>query len=105
VVVEYSPLPGGPSRDQLIEALWAENVIARKYFWPGCHHMEPYRTLYPDAAARLPHTEAVAAKLVVLPTGTGVSPDDIERLCDLLGLMVSPESRLADRMGALPRVG
>jgi dTDP-4-amino-4,6-dideoxygalactose transaminase len=105
VVVEYSALPGGPSRDQLIEALWAENVIARKYFWPGCHHMEPYRTLYPDAAARLPHTEAVAAKLVVLPTGTGVSPDDIERLCDLLGLMVSPESRLADRMGALPRVG
>ena len=98
VVVEYTAVEGGPSRDQLVDALWAENVIARKYFWPGCHRMEPYRTLYPDAAARLPHTEAVAARLLILPTGTGVSTDEIERLCDLLALMTAPESRLRERM-------
>ena len=24
------------SRDQIVEALHAENVLARRYFWPGC---------------------------------------------------------------------
>ncbi len=100
VVVEYTPAPGGPSRDQLVEALWAENVMARKYFWPGCHRMEPYRTLYPRAAARLPHTDAVAAKLLILPTGTGVSGEDIQRLCDLLALMVGQGEALRERLAA-----
>ncbi|WP_127997039.1 aminotransferase class I/II-fold pyridoxal phosphate-dependent enzyme [Piscinibacter defluvii] len=98
VVVEYTPAPGGPSRDQLVEALWAENVMARKYFWPGCHRMEPYRTLYPRAAARLPHTDAVAARLLILPTGTGVSGEDIQRLCDLLALMVGQGPALRERL-------
>ena len=60
--------------------------------------MEPYRTLYPDASARLPHTEAVTARLLILPTGTGVSTAEIERLCDLLTLMTAPGSRLRERM-------
>lgn len=100
VVVEYTPAPGGPSRDQIVEALWAENVMARKYFWPGCHRMEPYRTLYPRAAARLPHTDAVAAKLLILPTGTGVSVAEIDRLCGLLALMVEQGPALRERLAA-----
>ena len=102
VVVEYDAVPGGPTRDDLVEALWAENVMARKYFWPGCHRMEPYRTLYPRAAARLPQTDAVAARLLVLPTGTGVRVADVKRLCDLLEAMVGQGSRLRERMAARP---
>lgn len=102
VVVEYTPPEGAPTRDQLVQALWAENVMARKYFWPGCHRMEPYRTLYPEAGQRLPHTDAVTARLLILPTGTGISLDEIERLCDLLERMTSPGARLGDRMDALP---
>lgn len=102
VVVEYTPQPGGATREDLVRALWAENVIARKYFWPGCHRMEPYRTLYPRAAARLPHTDAVAERLLILPTGTGVSPQDIERLTDLLALMVREGKALHERVAALP---
>lgn len=103
VVVEYTPAPGAATRDDLVRALWAENVIARKYFWPGCHRMEPYRTLYPRAAARLPHTDAVAERLLILPTGTGMSPGDIERLCDLLELMVRDGKALRERIQALPQ--
>lgn len=102
VVVEYTPAEGGPTRDQLVEALWAENVMARKYFWPGCHRMEPYRTLYPRAAMRLPHTDAVAARLLILPTGTGVSPAEIDTLCGLLALMVEQGPRLRQRLHARP---
>ncbi len=102
VVVEYSAAPGGPTRDDLVNALWAENVMARKYFWPGCHRMEPYRTLYPRAAARLPRTDAVAERLLILPTGTGVSQADVHTLCDLLVAMVGFGPRLRERIAALP---
>ena len=32
------------SRDEIQSILWAENVLARRYFYPGCHNMEPYRS-------------------------------------------------------------
>jgi dTDP-4-amino-4,6-dideoxygalactose transaminase len=102
VVVEYTPAAGGPTRDDLVRALWAENVMARKYFWPGCHRMEPYRTLYPEAAQRLPHTEAVAARLLILPTGTGVSPSEVAQLCELIARMVAQGPALRERLAALP---
>ncbi|GAB3753600.1 DegT/DnrJ/EryC1/StrS family aminotransferase [Lysobacter olei] len=57
------------SRDDVVAALQAENILARKYFWPGCHRMQPYRDLYPHAGLLLPHTESVAASVVVLPSG------------------------------------
>jgi dTDP-4-amino-4,6-dideoxygalactose transaminase len=58
------------SRDQVVNALHAENILARKYFWPGCHMMKPYRDLYPHAGLLLPNTQQVADRVVVLPTGT-----------------------------------
>lgn len=101
VVAEYAPLPGAPSREDLVRLLWAENAIARKYFWPGCHRMEPYRSLDPEAGSRLPHTEAVASRLLVLPTGTGVNVDEIERLCGLIRLAVTSGPALQERLAAL----
>ena len=98
----YTPAPGGPTRDDLVRALWAENVIARKYFWPGCHRMEPYRTLYPRSAQRLPHTDAVAEQLLILPTGTGVSLEDVHAVCDLLAFMVGQGATLRERIATLP---
>ena len=57
------------TRDAIVDALRAENIMARRYFWPGCHRMEPYRSLFPHAGLVLPHTERVAASVIVLPTG------------------------------------
>ena len=66
------------SRDQIVEALHAERIRARKYFWPGCHRMEPYIKLYPHAGLLLPNTERVAATVIVLPTGTAIDLEAIE---------------------------
>ena len=99
VVVEYSPPPGAPTRDEVLRALQAENVMARKYFWPGCHRMEPYRTLYAGTPMQLERTEALAEKLLVLPTGTGVDLTEIEGICSLLALMVGAGSRLSQLHG------
>jgi dTDP-4-amino-4,6-dideoxygalactose transaminase len=77
------------SRDALIEALHAENVLARKYFWPGCHNMEPYRSYYPHAGLVLPNTRSIAERVVVLPTGSSMHVDDIRAIASVLRALAS----------------
>jgi len=89
VVVEVDEDLAGLTRDELVSVLWAENVIARKYFWPGCHRMEPYRSLYPHAGLLLPVTERVAARVLLLPTGTTIDEPAINQICRVLKTAVS----------------
>lgn len=71
-------------RDAIIAALQAENILARKYFWPGCHKMKPYNELYPHAHFTLPNTEAVAQRVVVLPNGDSVGAAHIELIASVM---------------------
>jgi dTDP-4-amino-4,6-dideoxygalactose transaminase len=80
IVVEVDAVELGLDRDQLVRALHAENVLARRYFFPGCHQMEPYRTEQPDAGRHLPHTERLCTRVMTLPNGTAVRTEDIERI-------------------------
>ena len=88
LVADVAPQECPILRDRLLDVLWAENVIARRYFYPGVHRMEPYRTLFPDAAAHLPNTERVCAGVLVLPTGEAMTPENIERVCEIIRLSV-----------------
>lgn len=72
------------TRKQLLEILHAENVLVRRYFYPGCHRMEPYRSFFPHAGLLLPETDKLAERILVLPTGTGVSLDDIRKICNII---------------------
>jgi len=72
------------TRDHVVATLRRNNVLARRYFWPGCHRMEPYITLYPTAGDQLPYTERVAEQVIVLPTGTAVNRDDIHVIARLV---------------------
>jgi dTDP-4-amino-4,6-dideoxygalactose transaminase len=74
IVVEVSP-DFGASRDRVVAALQAENILARRYFWPGCHGMKPYKDLFPHARLMLPNTETVADRIVVLPNGNALSEE------------------------------
>ena len=76
-------------RDEIVSALHAENVLARRYFWPGCHKMSPYRELQPSASRWLERTEAVSRKVVVLPTGPSVSLSDIEIISDVVRVVLT----------------
>ncbi|MGB3682870.1 MAG: aminotransferase class I/II-fold pyridoxal phosphate-dependent enzyme [Rubrobacteraceae bacterium] len=82
LVLEVDEEEAGIGRDDLIQVLWAENVLARRYFYPGCHRMEPYRSRGPQA--RLPVTEDLAEKLVTLPTGTTIGPGEVSGICGIL---------------------
>ncbi|MBZ2208613.1 DegT/DnrJ/EryC1/StrS family aminotransferase [Massilia soli] len=88
VVLEVAP-DCTIGRDALVDALRAENVMARRYFWPGCHKMEPYRSLFPHAGLVLPDTEAVAASVIVLPTGQTMTPDMVATVAQIIRTAVS----------------
>jgi len=74
-------------RDQLIEILHVENIRARRYFWPGCHEMKPYRGQTDEANIVLENTLQTAEKVLVLPTGASVSFEDIKSISSLLRLL------------------
>jgi dTDP-4-amino-4,6-dideoxygalactose transaminase len=67
-----------------VEVLHAENVLARKYFWPGCHRMQPYKALFPNAYLLLPNTELRSAQVMVLPTGQSVTTSDVATVCAII---------------------
>lgn len=88
VVVEVDPEICPVSRDKIVAELHKRNVIARKYFWPGCHRMEPYKSLYPNSHLWLQQTEKVAAKVIVLPTGETVLPETVSAICSMIETIV-----------------
>ena len=78
----------GLSRNQLMNALRARGVYAKRYFFPGCHRIAPYArettgSADGDPATRdptavpLPCTEALCESVLVLPTGTCVTEADV----------------------------
>lgn len=97
VVFRVDPNVCGLSRDELVETLQAENVLARKYFHPGCHKMEPYRSNFPHAGLLLPATELLSSQVLALPTGTAVGVEQIEKVCGIIRAAVerAPEVKAA----------
>ncbi len=77
------------TRDQIIRALHGENILARKYFWPGCHRMKPYRDLFPHAGLLLPNTQKVADRVVVLPTGTTMTEEMVKTVAAVIRVLVA----------------
>lgn len=77
------------SRDHIIEALHAENILARRYFWPGAHRMKPYGDLFPHAGLLLPNTISVSQQVLVLPAGANVSAGDIQDIGDVIRAFVT----------------
>jgi dTDP-4-amino-4,6-dideoxygalactose transaminase len=84
----------GVSRNRIMEILHAENIMARRYFYPGCHKMEPYRSYFPHASLLLPHTERVSHQVLLLPTGSTISSDDIKTICDIIRMIVDNSQSL-----------
>ena len=81
IIIDVDGVEFGASRDQLRDHLREHNVLARRYFTPGCHRMAPYQAGGPR---HLPHTEAVCERLLALPNGTQLSAAMAQHICDLI---------------------
>ena len=98
VVIEVDASQFGLTRDQLVTVLQAENVVARRYFYPGCHRMEPYRSLYPQAGDRLPQTNRLCERVMVLPTGTSLNESQVQEVCGLVRLVAQHAADVGARI-------
>jgi dTDP-4-amino-4,6-dideoxygalactose transaminase len=98
IVVEVDETIAPVSRDRLIEMLHAENVLARRYFFPGCHRMEPYCSYFPHAGLLLPETERLCHRVMVLPNGTTVTETEVRTICELIRFFIVNASAVGDRL-------
>lgn len=87
VVTQIESGEGQLCRDDLQAILLAENVMTRRYFYPGCHRLEPYASASAQAVA-LPVTERLTENVLCFPTGTAVDPEAIERISQIVQFAV-----------------
>jgi dTDP-4-amino-4,6-dideoxygalactose transaminase len=98
IVLEIDKRDVGLNRDQIMKILQAENVLARRYFYPGCHQMEPYRSFFPNAGLLLPETERLTLRVLQLPTGTAVGEKEISQICEMIGFVIENNTEIRARI-------
>ena len=97
-MLEIDPQVTGVTRDNLVAILHAENILARRYFFPGCHQMEPYRSYFPHSGLLLPQTERLTQRGLCLPTGTAVGEMEIRQICGLIRLILENSEEIKPRL-------
>ena len=104
IIIEIDEVIAGVSRDTLVQVLHAEGVLARRYFYPGCHRMEPYRSHFPNVGLVLPETERLSERVLCLPTGTAVQKEAISAITDIIRVAVSYGRDLNSRIPPSPKM-
>jgi len=94
IVIEIDESVCGIDRDTMNRLLHAENIIARRYFYPGCHMMPAYA-----GGVSLPNTEILASRTLALPTGTSVDAAQIEEICHVIRFAVEHGPLVTRRVG------
>ncbi len=74
----------GLPRDLLVDLLKADNVIARRYFYPGVHRTIPYAQERPQYLGALPHTDRICSTCIQFPIGALATEKDVDTICGLL---------------------
>lgn len=103
IVLEIDRQKTHIDRDRILQILTAENIIARRYFYPGCHRMEPYRSYQPHAGLLLPQTERLVQRVLTLPTGTAVSVAHIEAIGELMRFILKHAGQINRLLDAQAR--
>ncbi|MHB8520747.1 MAG: DegT/DnrJ/EryC1/StrS family aminotransferase [Limisphaerales bacterium] len=103
IVLEVDESTIGIGRDLLVEILHAENVLARRYFYPGCHRMEPYRSHFPHAGFLLPQTRRLVERILILPNGTAVSTEEVRMICGIIDFVLRNAQTIRKRVSTKRR--
>lgn len=80
VVISVDEPAFGITRDALLLRLEAEQVFARRYFWPGVHRIPPFS----DVDWDLPVTDRLCRTLIQFPTGQAVGPEEVAAVCAIV---------------------
>ena len=105
VVVEVDAEEAGVSRDALYRTLWEENILARRYFHPGAHRMEPYLSTMPNVGDRLPATEFLSNRTLALPSGGEMDSHRALQVSEVLRFLISAGREFEQRLTAAAGLG
>lgn len=72
----------GESRDQVAERLAAENVFARKYFYPITSRFSVYQGRFP--IQETPVALDASVHILTLPLYADLTEEDVEEICDIV---------------------
>lgn len=75
--------PSAQMRDAVAARLRKEQIDTRPFFVP-LHQLPPFREKSAQRGEKLPVTEAVSETGLCLPTFTGLSDSDVERICAVI---------------------
>ena len=70
------------NRDEVANILAAENIIARKYFYPLINDFECYRDKFSCEAT--PVAKYISDRVLTLPLYSDLAFDDVYRICDII---------------------
>jgi dTDP-4-amino-4,6-dideoxygalactose transaminase len=88
----------GISRNDLCRILWAENVLARRYFYPGCHKVPPYRSDPAFVREPLPNTETLSTSTMSLPTGPTLRSSEVAGVCEIIRSVINNGAEFTRRL-------
>lgn len=92
IIVDQSAF--GLSRDQLYQALKAEHVDTRRYYYPPLHMQKVNARLGRRYQGKLPHTESVAASSLTLPMFSHMTEGEVNGVCDAIERLHRNRERL-----------
>lgn len=71
----------GKTRDQVFEELAANDIHARKYFYPAVNEMSCYKDTAPQ---NTPIAHDVSTHILTLPMYEELTLEDVDRICDII---------------------
>ncbi len=72
----------GISRDMVMEALAAEQIYARKYFWPICSDFEIIKSM--GIKSDVPVAKYMSDRVITAPCYSDLAIEDVNRVCDCI---------------------
>ena len=76
------PKAFGMSRDLFFEAMRAENIETKKYFYPPLHRQKLYQSFYRPEVDPLKVTDRISESVLSLPIYWGLSESDVDTVAD-----------------------
>ena len=72
------------TRYQIFAKLAAENIVARKYFFPLTNDFACYRALPTAGSEKTPIARDIASKVLTMPLYADLTAEDVDRICDII---------------------
>lgn len=72
------------TRDEIFDRLQAEQITARKYFYPLTNSFACYRDLPTAGAEKTPVANHIARRVLTLPLYADLEVRDVDRICDII---------------------